>query len=128
MKNSVVLSIMGRRKKSAKLNEMSQAHGKAENFQPTTLDQIWGDTGLSKYGTLDENEYKTKLDDMSKSDIYAHAASLGIVPVDNRDLLVRTLMKEFLKFSSAYKRPTQDAKNSPQDIPPEVLKILSEGR
>ncbi len=118
---------MGRRKKAEKLTDISQAHGKEEKVQPTTLDQIWGDDGLSKYGTLCDQEYKTKLDDMSKSDIFAHAASIGIIPVDNRDLLTRTLLKEFLKFSSAYKKPIEDKKDIP-NISPEVLKILSEGR
>ena len=29
---------------------MQQTHGKVETFQPTTLDQIWGDDGTGKYG------------------------------------------------------------------------------
>jgi len=34
--------------KASKLEQMSQTHGKEENFQATTLDQIWGDTGNTK--------------------------------------------------------------------------------
>jgi hypothetical protein len=28
-----------------KVTELNQAHGKVEGPEPTTLDQIWGDTG-----------------------------------------------------------------------------------
>ena len=45
------------KKSSKKLESLSQTHGK-EEFKPTTLDQIWGDTGISKYGTLNEDEYE----------------------------------------------------------------------
>ena len=39
-----------------KSKEMIQTHAMEEkdSFEKTTLDQIWGDTGFSKYGTLDE--------------------------------------------------------------------------
>ena len=40
------------------ISELSQTHGKVEDFKPTTLDQIWGDDGLSKYQTLDEVQYR----------------------------------------------------------------------
>ena len=42
-------------KKKQNLEDLSQAHGKEEKFVPTTLDQIWGDEGLSKYGTMEES-------------------------------------------------------------------------
>ena len=48
-----------RAKKSVK--NMSQTHAKQE-FQPTTLDQIWGDTGSSTYGTMDEEVYAKRVD------------------------------------------------------------------
>ena len=51
-------------KKAKKLQSLSQTHGKEEgNFKPTTLDQIWGDDGVSKYGTLNEAEYIKKIDE-----------------------------------------------------------------
>ena len=57
-------------KKTSKLQGLSQAHGKDETkeFQPTTLDQVWGDTGLWKYNTMNEDEYKDQLKQMSKAD------------------------------------------------------------
>lgn len=121
----VSLGMAKRKKKS--VEEMSQAHGKVENTQPTTLDQVWGDTGMMKYGTLNLDEYKKAIDDMGKSDIFAHAAHVGIVPVDNRDQLTKRLIKEFQKYASAYQKPLEDKKDAPE-VSPEVLKILSEGR
>ena len=45
---------MAAKKKTGKksVKKLSQAHGKVEAYQATTLDQIWGDDGTSTYGTL----------------------------------------------------------------------------
>ena len=32
------------------VKKLSQAHGKVEEYQPTTLDQIWGDDGTRVVG------------------------------------------------------------------------------
>ena len=60
-------------KKKTGLSELSQTHGKIEKIQPSSLDQIWGDTGISKYKTLDKGEYQTQIGDMNKSDLQTHA-------------------------------------------------------
>ncbi len=112
-------------KKSVK--KLSQAHGKVEEFQPTTLDQIWGDDGTSTYGTLDEGVYQTRLDDMNMSDLQSHASRVGIIPIDNRSMLKDRLIREFRKHASAYKKPVdQSTPESP--VPKDIMKILSEGR
>ena len=79
-------------KKTTKVKDMSQTHGKVEKPLYSTLEQIWGDTGLSRYGTFDENEYAQELKNMTKSDIQAHANKLGLVPIDNRTELVKRLL------------------------------------
>tara|TARA_Y100000593_G_scaffold14974_1_gene28963 strand:+ start:18113 stop:18502 length:390 start_codon:yes stop_codon:yes gene_type:complete len=119
-------------KKTSKLQGLSQAHGKDETkeFQPTTLDQVWGDTGLWKYNTMNEDEYKDQLKQMSKADLYAHASKNGIIPTDNRDLLVNKLVREFTKYVSTYRVPRQDT-NEVKDynqLPEDVKKTLGEGR
>lgn len=119
-------------KKPNKMENLSQAHGKDESqdqYQPTTLDQVWGDTGLWKYNTMSEASYKEELDQMSKSDLFTHASKHGIIPTDNRDLLVTKLMREFRKYVSAYRvpRPNTDEIKNFADLPPEVKKILKEG-
>ena len=113
------------KKKSVK--NLSQTHGKEEKFEPTTLDQIWGDDGTSTYGTLNESAYTVQLDDMNMSDLQAHASTVGIIPVDNRQTLRERLLREFRKHVSAYKKPIQEAEPTTA-VDPEVMKILSEGR
>ena len=110
-----------------KVTELNQAHGKVEGPEPTTLDQIWGDTGLSKYRTLDASEYEIYLKQLNKSDLQRHAAEMGIVPVDSREMLSNRLLKEFNRYVASFKMPT--ANNNPnQPVSDKVKRILSEGR
>ena len=109
------------------LKELTQIDGKNETFKPTTLDQIWGDNGLTKYGTMDEDEYANQLKEMTKSDIQAHATKVGLVPVDDRERLVKRLMHEFKLYVSAYRHPSTTPPVQP-NITPDVAKILSGGR
>lgn len=108
------------------LDNLSQAHGKEEQFQPSSLDQIWGDTGISKYKTLDKEEYQRQINDMNKSDLQTHATKVGLVPVDDSNLLRRRLTKEFEKHISAYKTPKPSLKAAKLDG--EAMKILNEGK
>ncbi len=113
-----------------KLSNLEQTHGKQENLetQPLTLDQIWGDDGLAKYNTVDENEYSGQLDEMSLSDIQNHAARIGIIPTSNRGNLTKKLMSEFRKHVASYTPATVVKSNSSQTVDKEVLKILKEGQ
>ena len=112
--------------KKPSLEQLSQSHGKEENVQPTSLDQIWGDTGISKYKTLNRDEYQSQLDDMNKSDLQTHATKVGLVPVDDMKMLKGRLVKEFDRHISSYRTPksTKDGKNLSKD----ALKILGEGK
>jgi hypothetical protein len=116
---------MGRPKK---IKELVEINGKVETFQPTTLAQIWGDTGKDKYGTLDVSEYEQKLKSMNKSDLQAHARSLGIMPDDNYDLLKRKLKQEFLLHINEYRLPSPPPSKGKSALTPEVAKILAEGK
>ena len=114
-----------KRKRSAK--SLSQTHGKEERkTRPTTLDQIWGDTGLSKYGTMDEADYAEKISSMSKSDLQAHASTVGIIPIDNREMLSQRLMREFRKHVASYNTPMEKKKGV--TISEAAKAILAEGR
>lgn len=110
-----------------KLKKLNQTHGKKEEFVPTTLDQLWGNTGVSKYQTLDETEYTNKLGSFNKSDLQAHAIEMGLVPVDDRDKLTLRLVKEFRKHINNYKVP-KTSSSSNVKIPDDIRKILNEGR
>ena len=110
--------------KKSKLDNLSQTHGKVE--KSITLDQVWGNDGKRKYGTLDPVEYDKYLKDLSKSDLQAHAVKVNLVPVDDRQTLIKRLKQEFVKHTSQFKtRP--DFKNN-KDVSKNALDILSEGR
>lgn len=113
--------------KKKPLESLSQIHGKEETFEPTTLDQIWGESGNTKYGTTDVNDYVRKLEDMNTTDLQTHAHVIGFVPVDDRVVLMKKLIGEFKKHISGFRKPTGQL---PHARPPsdEVKKILSEGR
>jgi hypothetical protein len=113
-------------KKSTKLEELSQTHGKLENIQHKTLDQIWGDNGSSKYKTLNLQDYLNYLNDMNKSDLQNHAKKIGLIPVDNRETLTKRLVSEFKKFNSLYKLPKN--KEDKTELNKETKNILSEGK
>ena len=117
-----------------KLKKMAQTHGKDESiqpkFEPRTLDQIWGDTGLGKYNTLDEGIYKDRLDNMAKTDLQAHATKVGLVPIDNRSTLTQRLVREFKKHVNTFKPASVKAPKSiaKDSLPEEVIKVLNEGK
>lgn len=92
-------------KQKKKIQELSQTHGKLEDVEYKSLDQIWGDTGLSKYSTTNLNEYINFVNDLNKSDLQAHANKIGLVPIDNRELLTKRLVSEFKKFISNFNVP-----------------------
>ena len=121
-------------KTTKKLDNLSQAHGKDESpensqdkFQPTTLEQVWGDDGSWKYNTHNEDEYLNQVKGMTKTDVMAHATKIGLIPVDNRELLQQRLVREFRRHNASYEKPT-DKMNTNTDISVEARKILSEGR
>jgi hypothetical protein len=112
-----------------KMKELSQAHGKVEKFTPTTLDQIWGDDGSSRYGTVIEEEYVNSIRDMAMTDLQTHASKIGFIPIDNRENLEKRLIKEFRRHVSEYRAPTETAvENNPIGIDPKIKKILEEGK
>ena len=105
--------------------ETYQTHGKVENSRPTTLDQIWGDDGSGKYTTMKVEEYREQLSEMTRADIQTHATKLSVVPVENREMLVKRLVREFEKHVASYNRP---ASAKPTAMSKEGLRILSEGK
>ena len=114
-------------KNDKNLENLSQTHGKVEEFRPTTLDQIWGDQGTWKYNTMDEMEYRGVIEGMPKSDLVAHATKIGLIPIDDRNMLVQRLITEFRRHVTAYRSPAVDSKES-GEISEEAKKILEEGR
>jgi hypothetical protein len=114
------------KKRTQKLEDMSQTHGKKEDVQYKTLDQIWGDTGQSRYSATNEKEYIEYINEMNKTDLHAHANKIGLIPIDNRESLTKRLVLEFKKFISMYKFP----KNTDNTITlnKSAKNILAEGK
>jgi len=113
-------------KKVKNIGQLSQTHGKLEEKEIRSLDQIWGDDGVRKYKTLDENEYLLSLKEMNKSDLQAHASKFGLIPVDDRETLIKRLVREFKKHTSAYNIPKQ--KNNYIKLDKAARDVLAEGR
>lgn len=118
---------MAKKRTSKNLNSIKQTHAKIEKTEPTTLDQIWGDEGLGKYGTMDIQSYENSLNEMNASDLQTHASTVGIIPIENRRMLTERLLREFSKHVSAYTKPVDDSSQQ-KEIDKEIKNILSEGR
>lgn len=128
-------------KKISKLKTAHAIHGKLENDDLTkqpqdsekpkktyrTLDQIFGDKGLSKYNTLDVNEYESYLKELNLTDLQAHASRVGIFPNDDMRRLVKNLLKEFQLYAAQYNTPATEVKQ-PVKLTSRAQKILSEGK
>lgn len=114
------------------MKKMSQAHGMVdtgeEKFEPTSLDQVWGNDGTSKYDTLDVKDYKENLKEMSKSDMQAHAIKIGLIPVDDIKMLESRLIREFNKHVARYTKPLSNKSNPLSNIDKKSAQTLSEGR
>tara|TARA_Y100000310_G_scaffold333401_1_gene410879 strand:- start:2390 stop:2767 length:378 start_codon:yes stop_codon:yes gene_type:complete len=115
-------------KKVKKVKQLAQTHGKLDGESvPSTLDQIWGDTGLTKYKTMDVEKYEEQLGEFNKTDLQAHATKIGLIPVDNTIELKKRLVREFKKHVSKYQATAQKPRDH-KALNTEALKILSEGK
>ena len=109
--------------------KMMQTHAKEEKFVKTTLDQVWGDTGNTRYGTVDEATYLNKIKEMNTTDLQAHAHLHGLVPIQDRERLTKVLMGEFRRYTSSFQAPSSPLKPlSTSEVSPQSKKTLSEGR
>ena len=106
---------------------MNQTHGKVEQYEPTTLDQIWGSDGTETYSTLDEGEYEDQLNGMAKVDMQAHATKVGLIPIDNMDILKQRLVKQFKTYVNTYRKPITQSRKDPR-MTKELKNILGEGK
>ena len=114
------------KKKVKNIGELSQTHGRLEEKEYRSLDQIWGDDGIRKYKTLDESEYLITLKEMNKSDLQAHASKFGLIPVDDRETLIKRLVREFKKHVSNYNVPKQNNNNI--KLSKSAKDVLAEGK
>lgn len=109
-----------------KLNTLKQAHGKEEDFKPTTLEQIWGYNANSRYNTTTASEYESQLNEMTRTDLEDKSRQYGLVVVQDTVRLRANLLKEFNQFMSSLRVPKSSIKQLTLDE--QAKKILAEGR
>ena len=80
----------------------------AQTFTPTTLEQVWGQNGTEKYGTLDAEIYENKIKNMDRAEIFYHASQYSIIPTDNLMSLRKKLMVEFNKHVAKFSMPNKN--------------------
>jgi hypothetical protein len=117
-----------------KLTDLSQVDGKIRKeeeketpeYQPTTLDQLFGDTGLSKYNTLKQEEYEGQLEEMNSAELRRHAIEVAhVVPAISPERTKKRLLIEFQKHVTAYQIPKTPAKKD-KEPSKAALRIMSE--
>jgi hypothetical protein len=109
--------------------KLTESHGKVEGSQPTMLEQVWGFNELSKYGTLDEAEYKQRLDEMNRTDLETHARKIGVVIVESSARLQDKLLQEFRNYVFYLRKPAPKVQTQSQGkVSDEVRRILAEGK
>lgn len=106
-----------------------ETHGKVEDekFQPTLLEQVWGQTDMSRYGTLSEAEYNQKLENMTRADLEAHARQMGVVVVEHSPRLKEKLLSEFRGYVALVRKPAEAARPTTK-ISDAAMRVLAEGR
>ena len=110
-----------------KIEELKQTDGKNETFKPTLLSQIWGDTGMGRYKTLNKDEYTKTIKSMNLADLRKESIRVGIVPNMHRERLEKQLLVEFQRFVNLYQKPTSGSEppNVNSDKVKKALDILS---
>lgn len=107
---------------------MQQADGKIYNkYGVRSIDELLG-ISSNKYNTHDVDKYEAQLNEMNTSDLQAHSISLGVLPKEDRRLLVQLLLKQFRIANSAHLNPAQEAPGITKKITKETLRILAEGK
>ena len=113
---------MARKKKVSQLNV---ANGKAWGGAQS-IDELLGiyDNPYS-VGSLEA--YESQIRDMNEYDLHSHAASVYVMPRDNRESLIGQLLKEYQVKTSKYKNIST---SQPTIINPSkaILDIMSEGK
>jgi len=99
---------------------LNQSHARS-------LDEILGTQGRNPYKEKTVEDYKNSLADMNMADLQAHAVELFVIPRDDRDVLTRSLIKEFEKKVVRYETPTQQSTVQGNNKE-QLLKILYEGK
>ncbi len=115
-------------KKITRLKDLEQLDGRdttADNV-PTTLEAIFGGSGLGKYRTSNRESYANELDDYNTAELRNHAINIGLIPIANINRLKKQLLIEFDKYNLAANNNTKPRPRIISENNKEIaLKILS---
>jgi hypothetical protein len=114
--------------KPADLVKMQQLDGKNYNKKGVkSLDELLEEKS-SVYSTADIKEYEADLNKKNTSDLQAHAARVGVLPKEDRRLLIKILLKQFAVANSSILNQARQIPTNKKPISQEALDILAEGR
>lgn len=80
--------------KKNKLNQFSQTHGAIITDELTDLDKI---NKKPSHQISLAAKYEDQLSEMDLDDLKELARQLNIIPLDNKDVLIKSIKKEFKK-------------------------------
>lgn len=107
--------------------ELTEVNGKVYNKRNvSSIDELLGIKKKTNLNASTLEEYLTLLNAMNLGDLQDHAIECGVTPKFDRDILIRTLERNFITESrqSSAARVEKTFKK----VSPEVEKILREGK
>lgn len=119
------------KKKSLKLEVQAQLDGKCEDRPQVqiagSLDSIMGEC-LSLYSVSNIEDYKNQISEMNQTDLQSHAYKIGLVPVEDRKVLIARLCTEFQRWNTRMQsHDIGSLTKTISDIDQRAQKILREG-
>lgn len=119
-------------------SKLQFTHGALPVKQPSTIEELLGNTGKTKYRYLDDpfsvDEYTKYLNNLQPTDLESHAAEFGllgdITETSGRQRLKNKLIHEFQLHASRFRAPSNQTidleKVMNQDV--DIKTIMSRGR
>jgi|GEM_PF-5540238 len=96
-------------------------HGQGKR-KVRSIDELLGNVS-NPYASMTEEQYRIKLTNMSMSEIQAHAASVGILPISNKPILAKRLLAEYSKKAGGYYNTVEQQYVEPKN-PDKLAKLL----
>ena len=116
----------GRKRKS--VIEFQQTDGKIYNkYGVKSIDELLGES-KSRYKTHDIAAYEKMVSEMNTSDLQNHATTVDVMPNQDRNVLIKRLLKQFKVTNSNYFNTSQTQDPLKKQINKNTLDILAEGR
>ena len=120
-----------KKKKNIKIDAPAQLDGKADGVIAQnkfgSLDQILGET-ISVYKAKTVDEYRAQIAEMNQTDLQSHALKVGLIPIEDRKVLVGRLVQEFERWrSTMIPQGSTNHGVKIEDMDERIRKILREG-